>query len=218
MNYTEMSESVSATFTALQAALAEQLSALRMEIGCAAEADQFERRDTLTDKAKRLNSVNDLVFQALQGYVEFARKEPNRTPPVPMQPNPTPPADPRPVVSHHKSPKTVLDVTFEGKRYRDKIAKATFLSVISAIGIERVFGLHLIKCNREFVSRQRHPQNDGGYPAMESVGEYHVIINLSTSDMKELLETICSNFSLAIEVKVVPPDVLILEEFGRDLT
>ncbi len=204
MNYTGLNESINATFTALQAALGQQSDAVLHEIGSAAADDQTERRDWLTDKAKKLRTVEDLVFQAVQGYVEFCRSPAPAPAPAPSAVEPTSMIEKNEREPHHKSRREKLDVIFQDKRYHDPEATDTFVKVIEAIGIDRVADLQLTAYNREFVSRQRYPRNENGYPAMRPVGEYFVITTFSTEDMEEKLLTIKSKLGLSLEAKVVP--------------
>lgn len=212
MSYMDLNESINAAFTALQAALGEQLSVLRMEIGCAAETDQLERRNRLTDKAKKLSTVSDLVFQALQSYVEFTRElssKPTTMPPPPevvLAPTPTWAG------SHHKAPKTGLEVRLDGVVYHESKACETFCAALSAIGLQRVHDLQERLSGFELVSRRSTPRNERGYPNQRQVDGWHIVTHSSNEDKKAVLERICARLRVPIEVKVIPPHLATVGE------
>lgn len=211
MNHEQMTDSINSTFTALQAALGEQLSVLRMEIGCAAEGDQLERRDRLTGKAKKLGKVNDLVFQALQGYVEFTREGSHGTMPAPVGNEPVPQADDGGTTPVPGPSRRGLDVHFGGNHYQGR-ATRVFIDVLRDIGVVRIKELGLRVGDHQLVASKESPKNKNNYPRQQPIDGCWVMTTLSTPQMESILKEICRKLDLPIEVKVIPPRVITLDE------
>lgn len=209
MNHLRLTDSIHSTLGALQSALAQQADELRRDIGCAAIARDQALEENLVEKAGLLDKVEDLVFQAAQVYAEIVQECSDTTTASGVDSSRDPAKERAP---HHKAGRSRLDVEFQGKQYHDRDATDTFVEVIEAIGVERVYELHLPISRWDLVSKQKVPMKKG-YPAQREIAGNWVITTFSTPSMKYTLERICSKLGLAIQSVVVPPDVPSLDIF-----
>ena len=209
MNHLLLTDSINSTLGALQSALGQQADELRRDIGRAAIARDQALQDNLVEKTGLLDKVEDLVFQAAQVYAEIAQEDAPTTSASDVDSSGDPAKERAP---HHKARRSRLDVVFQGKQYCDRDATDTFVEVIKAIGVERVYELHIPISRWDLVSKQKVPMKKR-YPAQRDVAGNWVITTFNTPSMKYTLERICSKLGLAIDVKVVPPHEPSLADF-----